>query len=1108
MGISTNEGTKSSTNNSVQQKFNDSVKFVGGRYEVALPWKSDFVKYDLQNNVKIAEKRLFHLCRKFQKNPQLKEEYDGVLRQYEEEGICEEVPPSQMESVHPTFYLPHRPVIRESSSSTRVRPVFDASAPSYNGLCLNECLETGPSLNPDLVEVLLRFRKWQVAITADITKAFLQINVREEDRDVHRFLWMFNDVVRTMRFIRVPFGNKSSPFLLNATIKHHLNNCKESEVVQELRSNLYVDDWLSGADTVEEGKAKFTEACSVLAGAGMTLTKWTSNSKNLRECFGNESDLGERESIKVLGMQWEVSNDCFMYDVLHLTTVSDITPTKRAVLSCIARLFDPIGLISPYIMSVKILFQDVWRVGSEWDEVLPSDLLHKFHVWLSDVDKFKSWHVQRCYFLGTPFKFLTGMELHVFGDASEKGYGACAYLRVVDSSGTYRVSFVMSRGRVAPIKSISLPRLELLAGVMCARLVNFVKTALRLEVPIFCWTDSTVTLNWIKGDCHRWKTFVRNRVSEIQELTCPSNWHHCPGKSNPADLISRGVSAEQLMSCDQWLSGPAWLSRPLNQREQQSPCNEDCQEEEVTACFIVGESQPVFEFSQWSEFCKTVNIVAWVMRFINNGKRGDNKSKGPLSYDELSKAKIRVFIGVQRDHYFKEYEALRQGKSLPLSSTLRKLDPLLDEDGLMRVKGRLDHAELSYESKHPIIIPNCHVAKLLVRFQHQLLKHAGVQTLVSTLRNCYWIVGLRRMAKSICKMCVVCRRHDSKACKQPVAPLPESRVKPSPPFSVTGLDFAGPLFCVDMPSTKFYVLLFTCAVIRAIHIELTDSLSMKDCMLAIRRFVSRRGLPSIIYSDNAKTFVATSQALSRVYGPVAPNWKFILARAPWWGGWWERMIRSVKLSLRKSIGVKCLSRNELETTLHEIEACINSRPLTFVGEELNEHPLSPSHFLIGRTAGFQVEGDKNSLPCSLKIREQLRTQQLEKFWKIWSDHYIKNLPPTVKGFTQNCKIRKGSLVLIREDNIPRMSWPIARVLEVYPGKDNIVRSVKVKTSRGVILRPIQKLHDLEVQDNDCNVDLKDVASHYVEDNVQGDEICSDIYTRAGRRVKAPERYGL
>lgn len=221
------------------------------------------------------------------------------------------------------------------------------------------------------------------------------------------------------------------------------------------------------------------------------------------------------------------------------------------------------------------------------------------------------------------------------------------------------------------------------------------------------------------------------------------------------------------------------------------------------------------------------------------------------------------------------------------------------------------------------------------------------------------------------------------------------------------------------------------------------------------------------------------------------------------------MIRSVKLSLRKSIGVKCLSRNELETTLHEIEACINSRPLTFVGEELNENPLSPSHFLIGRTAGFQVEGDENRLPCSLKIREQLRTQQLEKFWKIWSDHYINNLPPTVKGFTQNCNIRKGFLVLIREDNIPRMSWPIGRVLEVYPGKDNIVRSVKVKTSRGVILRPIQKLHDLEVQENDCNVDLKDVASHNVEDNVQGDEeICSDIYTRVGRRVKAPERYGL
>lgn len=211
------------------------------------------------------------------------------------------------------------------------------------------------------------------------------------------------------------------------------------------------------------------------------------------------------------------------------------------------------------------------------------------------------------------------------------------------------------------------------------------------------------------------------------------------------------------------------------------------------------------------------------------------------------------------------------------------------------------------------------------------------------------------------------------------------------------------MFCLELPSKKFYLLLFTCAVIRAVHLELTDSLSKKDCKLAIRRFVSRRGLPKVFYSDNAQTFVGVSHELQHMYGPLAPNWKFIVPRAPWWGGWWERLIRSVKVSLRKTVGGKCLTRSELETTLHEIEACINSRPLTYINEELANSPtLSPSHFLIGRTTGVQVEGVKDvCVPISVRdlcVREQLRQQQFETFWKLWSNDYIKNLPPAVKSF--------------------------------------------------------------------------------------------------------------
>lgn len=331
-----------------------------------------------------------------------------------------------------------------------------------------------------------------------------------------------------------------------------------------------------------------------------------------------------------------------------------------------------------------------------------------------------------------------------------------------------------------------------------------------------------------------------------------------------------------------------------------------------------------------------------------------------------------------------------------------------------------------------------------------------------------------------------------------------------------------------MPSNKFYILLFTCAVVRAVHLELTDSMSMNDCMFALRRFAARRGLPSVFYSDNAQTFVGVSRKLKQMFGPLAPNWKFILPRAPWWGGWWERLVRSVKVSLRKTLGVKCLSRIELETTLHEIEACVNSRPLTYVGEECESGPpLTPSHFLIGRPAGFKI-GDVNECNISstvndLSLREQVRQHQLDKFWKLWSCDYIRNLPPTVKGFVSKCNLKKGSFVLIREDNIPRMLWPCCGVLEVFPGKDGLVRSVKLRTAKGIVQRPIQRLHDLEINNGACCTEVdavepsnesNDVAQSFVDhescnvDVSDHVEICPGSYTKRERHVKRHARMNL
>lgn len=379
------------------------------------------------------------------------------------------------------------------------------------------------------------------------------------------------------------------------------------------------------------------------------------------------------------------------------------------------------------------------------------------------------------------------------------------------------------------------------------------------------------------------------------------------------------------------------------------------------------------------------------------------------------------------------------------------------------------------------------------------------------LRDHYWIVSARSICKKVKHQCVSCRRHDSRAAKESMAHLPEIRVRPAPPFSVTGLDHGGPLFCCDMPGRKFYILLFTCAVTRAIHLELVDSLSGETTHQAIRRFMARRGAPSVIMSDNAKNFKFVSEIIRHSFGPDGPRWRFIPPLSPWWGGFWERLIGLVKQGLRKAIGRRNLSFMELETVLQEIEMVLNSRPLTFVGDGLEDgEVLTPAHFLIGRKIMSKVDIDEDSVTgarsnaIDLISRWECQSEALEKFWHFWSSNYLRNLPP-FKGSSGKRGIQVGEVVLIRDEMYPRLKWPMGLVMKVFPGLDGLSRVVELKTSKGILIRPIQKLHSLEV------VRIQDELPQVT--NIDSSEV-NDLFanaddakkSRAGRILKKTERY--
>ena len=435
----------------VLSDFNNRIQFSDGRYVVSLPWKHESVRPKLLNNEKLTQSCLEHLTHRLAKNPDLEAKYHEVFCEMEKEGFIEEVPSGELKSPNPVFYMPHRPVVKESSLTTKIRPVFDASARGFNGVSLNDCLNTGPSMIPNLPGILMRFRRWKVALSADVTKAFLQIGVCREDQDVHRFLWSDENVVRKMRFVRVPFGNKSSPFLLNATVKHHLSKFSPSRVVDELCENMYVDDWLSGCDDHSEACDMLNKANVIMGQAGMSLAKWGSNSEQVGNllCMEFQDKLMGEESHKVLGMKWMVSPDYFSFD--GVTVPANLCVTKRVVLSFVSRLFDPLDFLVPFVMVVKCLFQELWRLGVSWDEVIPVDIHERFTQWLDDLGCLRTWVIPRSY-TGVPWRDIEVLQLHAFGDASQSAYGVCVYLRIQLKDGTWMSSLVIARAKVAPLK--------------------------------------------------------------------------------------------------------------------------------------------------------------------------------------------------------------------------------------------------------------------------------------------------------------------------------------------------------------------------------------------------------------------------------------------------------------------------------------------------------------------------------------------------------------------------------------------------------------------------------------------------------------------------------
>ncbi|XP_059047181.1 uncharacterized protein LOC131842620 [Achroia grisella] len=921
------------------------------RYEIKLPW-NDTADL-LSPNYNLALKRLHSTTNKLNKLGLLTA-YDEVFGEWLDSNIIEEVVDDNPQIGH---YLPHQVVVKDSSLTTRIRPVFDASAITKEGVCLNACLEKGSNLIELIPKLLIQFRKGAIGITADIKKAFLQ-SIHPDDRKFLKFLWWNNPgsadrKLKVFRHRRVVFGVTTSPYLLSATILYHLEKY-ECEMASLLKNSFYVDNCIVSVNNEVEMEKFIIEALNIM----------------------NE------------GVTWNSQTDELYCKVPFLKQI-DKKLTKRVLLSMAQSIFDPIGFLCPTTLIPKLLIQKCWERTMDWDKELTLELEKSAKEWLQQVSSIEKCRIPRR--LSKCNLSDCNNTIHTFSDASQYAYSGCVFLRS-EYAGVVTVQLVLAKARVTPVKPITMPRLELIAALLATRLCTEAKYALQLNCKEYYWTDSSIVLAWIRRGIGL-NVFVHNRIKEITDRSHVDDWHHVPGELNPADLPSRGCNAENLFK-SRWWEGPDWLkkSQELWPYCEVPPDESEVNKEIKKTCLTV---QEVYRFTDrflyFGKYSKIVRTVAWCLRF--NKYDCNRQNKKDITAEEYEKAENRLLCLIQRETYGDINEV----------KTRLKLDIFKDSKNIIRVKTRLTLSGDTEDFVTPMLLPGTNsIVKRLVHRSHVLGLHAGTQTLINILREEYWIVGIRKLAKTVVRECIICKRHNVKACTVPLAPLPADRVTCRVPFEVTGVDLAGPLYLKS--GDKCWIVVFTCATYRALHLELCSSLSTEEFLLSLKRFIARRGRPRIIYSDNGTNFRGTNNILSTVnWDDVSSkisiqkiSWHFIPPQAPWWGGWWERMVRTITEILRRVLGKAALYIEKINTDLQQ----------RFRSEYL-----------------------------SLLVQKNTKNEN--------------NLQP-------------GDIVLIGSDDLKRVNWPLGLILEICLGVDNVGRVARVKTAKGERVRALQRLFPLEL----------------------------------------------
>uniref|UniRef100_A0A1L8DIY5 Uncharacterized protein n=1 Tax=Nyssomyia neivai TaxID=330878 RepID=A0A1L8DIY5_9DIPT len=1059
-----------------------------GRFMVQLPFKKPPAL--LGTSRPQAIRQFLSVERKFERNPGLKQLYTDVIRDYMAKGWIEPVP---RESLHElSYYMPHHGILKDSLT-TKLRVVYNASAPTSTGMSLNDLLMVGPTVQPDLLLVLLRFRRYEFALTADISKMYLQLRLDPTQADFQRLVWREdkNQPIQDFRIPCVCFGVAASAFLATRALNELAVQHSETHpyAAKVLLQSFYVDDGIISAPSLSEAQQIQRELTEVLLSAGFVLTKWVSNNSTLIPATTDSIDsvIVSDPTIKALGVDWNWGSDTF-----HFTSPiqsQDGRLTKRIVASEIAKLFDPMGLIGPVIVEAKILLQQLHKLGLKWDDPLPEELERRWSSFVNLMLQVDEIRIPR--WIST-ISAPTRVEIHAFADASQQAYGASIYVVTYDEVGNVSAQLLTSKCRVTPLKELTIPRLELCGALMATDIVSKIQHIYE-PASIHFWSDSMIVLYWVNSPPNAYKVFVSNRVKKVLENSTKDQWRHVPSEENPADIVSRGAPPRVLSNSNLWWNGPDWLLQS-NQAWPSAFQPLSYTTEESRRVFAAARAEEKSELERLlvlkSSFNKILRIIAYCYRFGHRGPSANNNPTGPISAEEMEYALIALIKMDQQEHFGEFLQLRKRGATIPKRwIQLQSLNPFMDPEGILRVGGRLAKSDLEFNAKHQVLLPRSAFTRMIIRKRHEDLIHAGPTHTIADIKQQYWPLSGFKMASDIYAKCYDCIKARPKPLQQIMGQLPQARVVYEYPFHSTGVDFAGPLQMLPMATRgvksrrmgtqKVYIAVFVCMATKAVHLEAVTSLTTDAFIAALRRFSEQKWTPKHMYSDKGSNFIgaANEMAVLLTCENAQRNlvsegtqdgiqWHFNPPLSPHHGGLWEACVKSTKYHLNRCSNGIHFTFEELTTVLYQIAGVLNSRPLCTVTEDPNSPILTPNH-LMGRFTDRSLPNpDLSHLPTNRQSYWQACQAQAQEFGRKWRTFYLNTLQQRPKWRLAKENLIVGEVVLLLDEaNRDGRKWVMGRIEEVRPGADGYVRVVSIRTSSGIYVRPITKIARLPTQDD-------------------------------------------